>query len=1202
MPLKTSTLSKVATAQQPGFLFRKVSPGLPTFTTFCHGRRLQEGDADSQQPRELFPVFENEETSDAARAPETADASCTYTRSLNRLREEDQCRETQEDLDTLFSLREPPCFFRRPSRWPDCRPGLGSRNAAEGLRFPVNHSSSAASTGGIGEQQHQAKGAFVGVCEKRQATQKRHEAAAAAASLVRSLLLRNSPNRVPSSTQSPPRSSLCHGLPAPLVDSPSLSLSALSSRAVFAEGRREHGEQANEDPVSSVSASHGSRGGNLQTGFCSNRAPSSASRERPLHACHERGAQRPDEDSACSERSEHVSTPSPSSVEEAEGASGSRRCEDASPSTRKAPSVSDRAERRGGTSGVSLPLFKSGSSKGRGNRRNLFDHPLHGNLFPRSSREDRANRFSGDETLEQRQEEAVSDATVEERHERTDRRPSGFSARPRTPPFGDALPPDKMVERAVAQGRFRLLNVALTEALARASCPQELFRLVVRFRDFLLPANAVTALHALAKMKEEGRGNGWIEITRDRKEAPERSQAIVLHPCVRMLLGHLVGSRKPRVERASSETERGRTRQEKSEFTQSQNVAHARAELSRGVTFGEMAMQEAFERTEDPLERGETKPTPRLCKLSSRHLPVALWSVAKLLRPTKNGTKLASSRAKGSGTLSRSCQFEAAKSAASEQTRAEKSIGSSALQASLQIEKICNQNTGNSSEARRDRTNFYARELNEQQDLLRVFLCDSLEAVEQKAAELTPQGINMVSWALSVFCEDKLLRVLPRNQDCPMNSRFHLALTAVGQRLLFLLENRASASCKRSSTTGAVGGESSVEPQDVTAQKLAEDSSGQTSQNEKRHLLSMFRESGLDNSAAPAGSSQLLATGKGCRTLATPTSAEVMSSEKLPHAFRTLKTSGGHGGLEGEKNREQFVGPREVCTYLWACSKAGMNDWHVILAVISLAFESSEDAYLANVPATSSSQGGLATLCASLPSTQLSYPPELSLASLSKTALPAVCTSRRSSSSSFACGLNFLSQCTTQDILSIIQASQALFRPFQALLAQHLSPGEHHHAGFLSSVTSPEVRLIVFATYGLPLAIIRRVEQVFPQLCMEKRNQLSASLVRLANGRCAWKARAQHVKRPSDPEEPMEDYRKDKEKVEAQRTRHERAFEVERESLPKPSHASSLFNRDTADVVVVAVRELLGRVQPTEEMTVIRDPAISRTGLSWFAQ
>ncbi|EPT26322.1 hypothetical protein TGME49_308980 [Toxoplasma gondii ME49] len=1197
MPLKTSTLSKVATARQPGFLFRKVSPGLRTFTTFRHGRRLQEGDADSQ-PRELFRMFENEETSDAAREQETADASCTYTRSLDRLREEDPCSVTQEDPDTLFSLREPPCFFRRPARWQDYKPGLGLRNGPEGLRFPVNHSSSAASTGGIGEQQPAAKGAFVGVCEKRQATQKRHDAAAAAAFLVRSLLMRNSPNGISSSTQSPPRSSLSHGLPASLVDSSSLSLSPLWSRGVSADRRREHGEQANEDPVSAVSASKGSRGGNPKTVFGSNRPRSSASRETPLHACHERGAQRPDEDGVCWERSEDVSTPSPSFVE-AEGTGGSHLCEDASPSTRKAPSVSERAEGRGGTTEVSLPRFRSGASKGRRTRGNPLEYPFHDNTFPRSSREDRANRFSGDETLEQRQKEAVGDATVEERHERTDRRPSGFSARPQTPPFGDPLPPDKRVERAVAQGHLRLLNVALTEALARASCPQELFRLVVRFREFLLPANAVTALHALAKMKEEGRGNGWIEITRDRKEAPERSQGIILHPCVRMLLGHLVGSRKPRVERASSETERGRTRHEKSEFTQSQNVAQPRAEFSRSMRFGDLATQEAFERTDDAPERGETNPTPRLCKLSSRHLPVALWSVAKLLRPAKNGTKLATPRAKDSGTLSRSCQFEAAKGAASEQARAEKSIGPSALHASSQTAKSCNQNTESSSESRRDRANFYAHEMNEQQDLLHIFLCDSLEAVEQRAAELTPQGINMVSWALSVFCEDKALRMLPRNQDCPMNSHFHAALSAVGQRLLFLLENRASASDERSSATGAVGFESSAEPQEVTAQKLAEDSSGQTSENEKRRLLSVYRESGVDNSSGPAGSSHLLATRKCCRTLATPTSAEVNSSEKLPHAFRTLKTSGDHGGLEGEKSREQFVGPREVCTYLRACSKAGMNDWHVVLAILSLAFQSSEDAYLANVPATSSPHGRLATLCASLPSTQLSYSPELSFASLSKTALSPVCTPRRSSSSSFACGLNFLSQCTTQDILSIIQALQTLFRPFQALLSQHLSPGEHH-PGFLSSVTSPEARLIVFATYDLPLAIIRRVEQVFPQLSLETRNQLYVCLVRLANDRCTWKARAQHVKRPCDAEEPMEDYRIETE-VEARRTGHGHAFEGKRESLPKPAHASSLFNRDTADVVVVAVRELLGRMQHTEEMTVIRDPATSRTGLRGVA-
>ncbi|CBZ54917.1 conserved hypothetical protein [Neospora caninum Liverpool] len=1204
MPFKKSTVSSVAAAKKPCCLFRNVSRGLSS-PAFRRIPRKDEKDAGSQQPRVLFPLCESEGSSDAAcQQAVTAEASCASTRSGERMRDEDLNHWARPEPNASFvSLREPPCFFRRAARRQDRRPAAVPREAVERLRFPVNQIISPADRGRIEEKQQQANEAFVGFCENRQTTQKRLEAAAAAAFLVRRLLLRSSVNStvLSSSASSPRLSSSLHPFPAPLAAVSSLPSCGAASCPSETESRRHHRQQR--DSVSAASSSTGSTGSDLKTknAPCSNRLSSFAPRDalRSLPACHERGEQRPDDGSSPLTRPQDVPI-FPPTLEETEGADSSERFGDSPPSgTLTATSVSGRAECRGGTYKLPRLPHRRANPNGFVNRAgDAVQRPFHDSAISCVARQHPASaQNTVSRPPEQQREDAVGDDHVAERHERTTCRSypgNWFSTRSNRDVSLGFAPLDKMVERAVVQGHFRLLNVALTEALARASSPQELFRLAIRFRDFLIPANVVTALHALARMNE-GRGNGWVDFNRDKKEATANRQTRILHPCVMMLLGHLVGSRKARMAQVSSETAAERAHgQENDETTPRQNGEHSGTRvaglLPLNRTCGKVAREEDTERTDDTRTKDEADPS-RLSKLSPRHLPVALWSVAKLLRQPNGRPKRAILRGEGSDILSR--QVNAETSDASEQ-KTEPLVVPSALHVSPQVDGFSMRNADNRGDGGRDRTNFCGRDLKEQQDLLCTLLCGSLGAVEIRAAELAPQGITMVAWALAVFCEDKFLRQLSRNRDFQTNFRFQSAFSALGRRISVLLEKQARTRCERTPDSEALGRPSAGEPVQERPEKMAEHHSCKTRRSEERQSLSVSSQCSFDTSEGQENFQWLLAKEKGSCELATDETSEPRSSKNQPHTPVSLKIQG-HKTAEKLKIRgEQLVGPREVCTYLWACSKARTNDWRIVLTIISMAFQPSDAMHLANVPANFSPQAGHTTRCAPQHSVLPSYPPYKAGWSSSKPDLP--CRMPPSSSSS-AFSMNFLPQCTPQDILSLIQALQAFFPHFQALLAQRLSPGQGiHSSSLLSPLARPETRSVIFATYGLPLEIVCHVEHIFPHLSPVDRTRLSVSLLRLANSRRAWEARAQSITSPCDPAGPTENLGKKHEKIDTQRRWPGGTSEGEWESTTNHTtpHVSSFpCTWDTADVVVVAIRKLLCEVQPTGETPLIQSSTVS---------
>lgn len=320
------------------------------------------------------------------------------------------------------------------------------------------------------------------------------------------------------------------------------------------------------------------------------------------------------------------------------------------------------------------------------------------------------------------------------------------------------------VASAVKHGDFRLLNIMLTEALTRAVSPHDLFRLVWRFRKFLLPANVATALHALVKLtrrtdRSQTRRAKCFQPDELRKER-DRDSALLTHPCVQLLLWHLVGSQEVEKDGWVGEGRGAEKREGKNEGTEqggclphfrlanrAQNTAHALSDGQRD--FGKHCVNR---RSAADHECGSTK----LEKLSARHLPVALWSVAKLLRECSDR-----------GT---------------DRPHTSRRISDKATVVPL---SRCRENQKGS------RLHPTSSSCGVSAAWIHAFLTAATRAAETRAPGLTLQGITMTAWALATI-HDRLANsglASIRPQCMASAATMCPAFFAMGRRLAFLLQN-----------------------------------------------------------------------------------------------------------------------------------------------------------------------------------------------------------------------------------------------------------------------------------------------------------------------------------------------------------------------------------------------------------------------------
>ncbi|PFH33933.1 hypothetical protein BESB_070850 [Besnoitia besnoiti] len=703
------------------------------------------------------------------------------------------------------------------------------------------------------------------------------------------------------------------------------------------------------------------------------------------------------------------------------------------------------------------------------------------------------------------------------------------SASPRStqPPCGSEPPPggceaaETTVERAVLEGDLRLLNVALTEALARASSPQEVFRLVVQFRAFFLPANAVTALHTLARMKRTGRkAVEWVEVSPAVKaDSSGCRRGLLLHPCVSMLLRQLVGTKRFDISAVSPSSLptascAGPAEQSQEAVTHGSEAATDQRRLVRRQppSGGCVARTEADALGRSSQSRGREKgaTVSRLARLSPRHLPVALWSVAKLLK-THNPAHPGCGLPRGTDSVSRTESARSREAKKEQARRQPEPDRAGAVSASGRPPGTEEGSRGAAAEASElgmpEQPPVVSRDWEDQQSLLCAFYYDALVSVESRAAELAPQGVTMISWALTSFCEGSLARTVSKTlSSAEVAGCLQLALNALGRRLVVFLERQMR---REMTAEGRVSSLDSGAPARETGEGAGREGTAKWERHSAEDALSSTSASdscGWSTTSEEEEMNRRLtqqATTQGRR--AVDEGAEERGEDlpaKGPQAFTQ------RGGREVEDKakrqdphdtREPVAGPREVCTYLRACSSARVRDWSVVLPVITTAFQSSgEIQHVAECPRQPYAQPG---------ASRLSRHPGAVIASCSPhaaatTSQNASCRAPSAPPGSCGRGLNLLPHCRPQDIVSLAHALREFLPYFQELLCEQLHATSHSPlSGCPVTAKGPATSSLVFAACRLPLMIAKRAEEMAPQLGDSQRTQVAA-LVRLAESHC----------------------------------------------------------------------------------------------------